>query len=161
MVFLACWMWCYGNFAHRVRQKQKLRITLDCSIAKEIVMVLIFLLREGGRLSFLVTSEAEENILYWRKIRKTTANKLITAQNRTLTSKEPWNKKRSKSTNHKLQTMTFWTLWNEHLLPKWATFEKSWFSGRQYFYFSWLMPFVTALPPNLTRLLHSTASYAG
>ena len=31
---------------------------------------------------------------------------------------ESWNKNGSKSTSHKLQTMTFWTLWNEHLLPK-------------------------------------------
>ena len=46
-----------------------------------------------------------------RKIRKI-------AWNRTLTSKEPWNKNGSKSTNHKLQTVTFWTLWNEHLLLK-------------------------------------------
>ena len=53
-----------------------------------------------------------------RKIRKTTANKSIIAWNRTLTSKEPWDKNGSKSTNHKLQTVTFWTLWNEHLLLK-------------------------------------------
>ena len=44
---------------------QKLRITLDCSITKEITMV--FLSREGGRLCFIVTSEAEENILYQEK----------------------------------------------------------------------------------------------
>ena len=51
---------CYGNLAHRARQKQKVRITLDFSIAKGIAMV--FLPREGGRLCFIVTSEAEENI---------------------------------------------------------------------------------------------------
>ena len=53
-----------------------------------------------------------------RKIRKTAANKSIIARNRTRTSKEPWNKNGSKSTNHKLQTLTFWTFWNERLLPK-------------------------------------------
>ena len=30
-----------GRNAHRVRQTQKLRITLDCSIAKEIAMVFL------------------------------------------------------------------------------------------------------------------------
>ena len=29
----------YCHFTQRVRQKQKLRLTLDCSIAKEIAMV--------------------------------------------------------------------------------------------------------------------------
>ena len=51
-----------GNFAHGVRQKQELRIALDRSIVKEIEMV--FLSREGGRLCFIVTSEAEENMSY-------------------------------------------------------------------------------------------------
>ena len=55
-----------------------------------------------------------------RKIRNTgtAANKSIIVRDRTLTSKEPWNTKGSKSTYHKLQTVTFWTLWNEYLLPK-------------------------------------------
>ena len=84
-----------------------------------------------------------------RQIAKTAANNSIIARTRTLTRKEPWNKNGSKSTNHKLQTVTFWTLWNEHLLPKryakfrwykWAAFEKSWLSGRRYFYFSRLTP---------------------
>ena len=39
------------------------------------------------------------------------------ARNRTLTGNNSWNKNGSKCTNHKLQTMTFWTLWNEPLLP--------------------------------------------
>ena len=64
-----------------------------------------------------------------RQIAKTAANNSITARTRTLTRKEPWNKNGSKSTNHKLQTVTFWTLWNEHLLPKrYAKFR--WLSGR-------------------------------
>ena len=37
-----------------------------------------------------------------RKIRKTAANKSIIARNRTRRSEEPWNKKESKSTNHKI-----------------------------------------------------------
>ena len=53
-----------------------------------------------------------------RKIRKTTANKSIIAQNRTLSSKETWNKNGSKSNNHKSQKVTFWKSWNEHLVPK-------------------------------------------
>ena len=54
---------------------------------------------------------------------------------------------------------------------KWAAFEKSWFSGRRYFprlRRSWRLRrqnsldyTTTAPPPNLTRLLHNTASYAG
>ena len=51
-----------GNFANGVRQKQELRIALDRSIVKEIEMVILS--REGGRLCFIVTSEAEENISY-------------------------------------------------------------------------------------------------
>ena len=46
------------------------------------------------------------------------ADKSIIARNRTLTGNDSWNKNGSKSTSLKLQTMTFWTLWNEHLLPK-------------------------------------------
>ena len=51
------WQFCPQGSA-----KAKLRITLDCLIVKEIATV--FLLREGGRLCFIVTSEAEENNSY-------------------------------------------------------------------------------------------------
>ena len=44
---------------------------------KLLSIAMVFLLREVGRLCFIVTSEAKENISYLRKIRKTTANKLI------------------------------------------------------------------------------------
>ena len=83
---------------------------------------------EGNRGGIFVKGRGK-TLLYWykwgqgkhfvlRKIRKTAANKSIIARNRTRTSKEPWNKNGSKSTNHKLQTVTFWTLWNERILPK-------------------------------------------
>ena len=85
---------------------QKLRITLDCLIVKEIATV--FLLREGGRRQTYKWGWGKQFIL--RKIRKTTANKSIIAQNRTLTSNETWNKNGSKSNNHKSQKVTFWSL---------------------------------------------------
>ena len=79
--------------------------------------------RSLGRVEFpkyqtAIFVEWKELHIALRKVRKTAANKSIIARNRTLTSKEfkPWNKNGSKSTNRKLQTVTFWTLWNEHLL---------------------------------------------
>ena len=128
---------------------------------------MVFLV-EGRRQTLLYCYKwRREQHFVLRQIAKAAANKSIIARNRTLASKEPWNKNGSKFTNHKFQTVTFWTLWNEHLLPKrsaklrwytWAAFEKSWFSGRRYFYFSRLTPLVMA---NLTWLIHNTASYAG
>ena len=106
----------YCHFTQRVRQKQKLRLTLDCSIAKEIAMVSVW---EGkGQTLLYCYKWGRGKHFVLRKIRKTAANKSIIARNRTRTSKEPWNKNGSKSTNQKLRTVTFWTLWNERLLPK-------------------------------------------
>ena len=64
-----------------------------------------------------------------------------------------------------------WFNWDQLKWQKWAAFEKTWFSGRRYFSRlrrSWQLRrqisldcITTAPPPNLTRLLHNTASYAG
>ena len=89
-----------------------------------------WLLKNEGNRDGVFVERRRQTLLYcckWgrgkhfalRKIRKTAANESIIARNRTLiTSKEPWNKNGSKSTDGKLQTVSFWTLWNEHLLPK-------------------------------------------
>ena len=81
-----------------------------------------WLLNSEGKRNGIFVEGRRQTLLYcykWgqgkqfilRKIRKTTANKLIIAQIRfTLTSKETWNKNGSKSNNHKSQKVTFWSL---------------------------------------------------
>ena len=39
--------------------------------------------------------------------------------------------------------------------------KREWGRGVWYFYLSRLTPLMTALPPNLTRLLHNNATYVG
>ena len=80
-----------------------------------------------------------------------------------------------RESNRKFQTAGFslisWFNWDQLRWQKWAAFEKLWFSGRRYFSrlrCSWRLhrqisfDYITTVPPpNLTRLLHNTASNAG
>ena len=72
-----------------VWQKQKLRITVDCSIVKEITMIHLYFC--GGKEAdfALLLQVRQRKTFRIKKIRKTAANKSIIAQNRTLTSKGP------------------------------------------------------------------------
>ena len=72
-----------------VWQKQKLRITVDCSIVKEIAMIHLYFC--GGKEAdfALLLQVRQRKTFRIKKIRKTAANKSIIAQNRTLTSKGP------------------------------------------------------------------------
>ena len=72
----------------------------------------------GKRQTALLLQVRPRKTFLIKKDQKTAVNKAIITRNRTLTSKGPWNKNGSKSTNHRLQTVTFWTLWNEHLFYK-------------------------------------------